>query len=257
MKIFMRHWNPEGENTALLIHGIGGGSSSWNKVAEWLTDRNYHVMAPDLSGHGESIRRARYSVQGWVNQISESVKDYEFDLMMGHSLGGLVAAGVHLKNPAKRNVFIDPAFALPSGFTSWVAKRVLVKVSSLSEAMIRRDNPDWSDEEVYAELENMRVWDARTVHGLIPQQSRKIVSQYLTLGTEALVVKPKNSLLVRPLMAAKLKAAGMKLVDVTKWSHNLHRNTFDTFIEHVNSILDPIEEYIDGTNSVDRTATVG
>ena len=47
-------YRDEGNGEALLlIHGMGGSSSSWSDVIPLLA-KNYRVIAPDLLGHGES-----------------------------------------------------------------------------------------------------------------------------------------------------------------------------------------------------------
>jgi len=78
----------------VLLHGGRDHARSWDFVAEKLRDR-YHVVAPDLRGHGDSA---------WAVGSHYSILDYILDLarllehlgskrviLVGHSLGGAIA----------------------------------------------------------------------------------------------------------------------------------------------------------------------
>ena len=43
----------EGKPTLLLIHGMAGSSGTWREMIPRL-ESSYHILAPDLPGHGES-----------------------------------------------------------------------------------------------------------------------------------------------------------------------------------------------------------
>src|SRR5271156_6808073 len=78
----------------LLIHGIGDSSDTWRPVVEQLAE-HHTVVAPDLLGHGRSEKpRADYTVAGYANGMRDllSVLDVERATVVGHSLGGGVAA---------------------------------------------------------------------------------------------------------------------------------------------------------------------
>src|SRR5580658_673372 len=78
----------------LLIHGIGDSSHTWLPVVESFAANNT-VIAPDLLGHGLSDKpRADYSVAAYANGMRDllSVLDIERVTVVGHSLGGGVAA---------------------------------------------------------------------------------------------------------------------------------------------------------------------
>ena len=87
-------WGNEDAPTLLLIHGGRDHCRNWDWVAEALKD-DYHVIAPDLRGHGDSA----WMVGGSYNQI-----DYVYDIaqllrqttrtpvtIIGHSLGGSIS----------------------------------------------------------------------------------------------------------------------------------------------------------------------
>lgn len=100
-------WGNPSAPPLLLVHGGRDHCRSWDWVALALKDR-YHVIAPDLRGHGDSE---------WVNGSGYAMIDYVYDLaqlirqqhlapvtLLGHSLGGRICleyAGVYPDRVAK------------------------------------------------------------------------------------------------------------------------------------------------------------
>jgi pimeloyl-ACP methyl ester carboxylesterase len=77
----------------VLIHGMINSSRHWESVALRLADR-YHVIAPDLLGHGDSARpRGDYSLGAHAASIRDLLAAIGVDRasVVGHSLGGGVA----------------------------------------------------------------------------------------------------------------------------------------------------------------------
>ena len=85
-------WGTQGLPGLVLVHGGAAHAHWWTFVAPFFTHR-YHVVALDLSGHGDSGRRDRYSHSSWANEIMAVAEDAGFPgppVVVGHSLGGLV-----------------------------------------------------------------------------------------------------------------------------------------------------------------------
>jgi pimeloyl-ACP methyl ester carboxylesterase len=76
----------------VLIHGGAAHAHWWSFIAPQLT-HGYHVAALDLSGHGDSDRRARYSMEAWSSEVLAVADHLEMDrpIVIGHSMGGFVA----------------------------------------------------------------------------------------------------------------------------------------------------------------------
>ncbi|MCB1038821.1 MAG: alpha/beta fold hydrolase, partial [Acidimicrobiales bacterium] len=93
-----------GEGPALLLlHGIGDSSASWVPLMRPLAER-FTVVVPDLLGHGESDKpRADYSVGAFANGMRDllDVLDIEHATVVGHSLGGGVAAQLTYQHPTR------------------------------------------------------------------------------------------------------------------------------------------------------------
>jgi pimeloyl-ACP methyl ester carboxylesterase len=89
---YARHPNPAAP-VLLLLHGIGGDLTTWDKVIGPLS-KDFTVVAPDLLGHGQSAKpRADYSLGGYANGMRDllSLLDIDRATIVGHSFGGGVA----------------------------------------------------------------------------------------------------------------------------------------------------------------------
>lgn len=82
-----------GKGTPLLaIHGLGGSGRYWQGLADRLGER-YRLIAPDLAGFGSSDKPdIAYDRAGHLADLSASVPDGEALSVVGHSLGGVLAA---------------------------------------------------------------------------------------------------------------------------------------------------------------------
>ena len=92
LRLHYADWGSEAAPPLLLIHGGRDRCRSWDAVARALQP-HFHVMAPDLRGHGDS---------DWAKGSSYSLSDYVYDLtclvrsasvhqiaIVGHSMGGM------------------------------------------------------------------------------------------------------------------------------------------------------------------------
>ncbi|MGW8592852.1 alpha/beta fold hydrolase [Dietzia sp. NPDC055877] len=83
----------EGKPTVLLIHGMAGSSNTWREMIPRL-EHHFHVIAPDLPGHGESsLEFDDYSLGSMASALRDLlvVKGVTRCTIIGQSLGGGVA----------------------------------------------------------------------------------------------------------------------------------------------------------------------
>ncbi len=76
--------------TLLLLHGMGATSGVWADVERQL-DWPGDVRAIDLAGHGQSAWSGDYSLGGLAAAVSAQCDSGEDAVVVGHSLGGVVA----------------------------------------------------------------------------------------------------------------------------------------------------------------------
>jgi pimeloyl-ACP methyl ester carboxylesterase len=94
LKLHFTDWGNASAPPLLLVHGGLDHSRSWDHLAQALR-ADFHVVAPDLRGHGDS---------GWATGSSYSLADHVYDLtnlvksegfgpvaIVGHSMGGMVS----------------------------------------------------------------------------------------------------------------------------------------------------------------------
>ncbi len=100
-----------------LVHGLGGAAANWVDLAPLLAAR-FRVVVPELPGHGGStplpavpnLNGLADSVEGVLNR--EAARPA---IVVGHSLGGLVALRLALRHPgAVRGLVLVSAAGITS-----------------------------------------------------------------------------------------------------------------------------------------------
>jgi pimeloyl-ACP methyl ester carboxylesterase len=101
--IAYRRWYGERTGAPLvLVHGTSAHAGWWDHVVALLPGR-FDVVAVDLGGHGDSGRRPAYDLDSWSHDVLAVVHELfpgEAAVLVGHSVGGLVAAGSAVLDPA-------------------------------------------------------------------------------------------------------------------------------------------------------------
>jgi pimeloyl-ACP methyl ester carboxylesterase len=84
-------WGEPGRPGVVLVHGGAAHAHWWSFLAPLLTPE-YRVVAPDLSGHGESGRRSAYPREVWAREVRAvaAAAGLVRPVLVGHSLGGFV-----------------------------------------------------------------------------------------------------------------------------------------------------------------------
>lgn len=164
MKLNVRTWG-DGPKQAVLIHGFNCDSGDWWEVAPRLAERGYTVNALDLRGHGLSERADSYTAADYASDVIETIET-PIDLLMGHSLGGMVAGlTAHDLAPA-RAIYLDPPWGRSSDADREGLFPDLSSITAMSDdelaATLRSDFPRWSETAVEVDVASWRRWDPRT-----------------------------------------------------------------------------------------------
>ena len=103
---------PANAPTLILLHGYTGDRNHWNEVARDLTDR-WHVIIPDLPGHGDTPLADDASADGMAQTLGHFVDSIGAQryVLVGHSMGGGVAALFAMARPQQVRglVLVDSA----------------------------------------------------------------------------------------------------------------------------------------------------
>jgi pimeloyl-ACP methyl ester carboxylesterase len=103
-------WEPEGEarGSVALVHGVMALAETWWRIGPALAARGWRVAAVDLPGHGGDVRGdGAPDLDALVDGVAARL-DGPVDLLVGHSLGAIVALGLIGRNPgATRAVVLE------------------------------------------------------------------------------------------------------------------------------------------------------
>jgi len=92
VEVSCRSWGVPGTRGVVLVHGGAAHARWWDHVGPLLAE-THHVVALDLSGHGDSGHRDAYSLRTWAAEVmavaAENVS--AAPVVIGHSMGGMVA----------------------------------------------------------------------------------------------------------------------------------------------------------------------
>jgi pimeloyl-ACP methyl ester carboxylesterase len=85
-------WGQSGKPGLVLVHGGAAHAHWWSFIAPQLT-HDFQVLAPDLSGHGDSGRRQQYPREVWADEVMAVAEHARLPgppVVVGHSMGGFV-----------------------------------------------------------------------------------------------------------------------------------------------------------------------
>ncbi len=127
--------------TLLFIHGLAGNLTHWLHVAPQFKER-YRVVCVDLPGCGNSARLAEgYTVAGYAAQLRGLLSKLGIDsaVVVGHSLGGMVAAEFGLRYPKATDglVLVNPAGFQRFPWPVQIASRLLLREALLNAVLPR------------------------------------------------------------------------------------------------------------------------
>ncbi len=93
LKLHYVDWGNAGAPPLLLIHGGRDHCRSWDRIARALQP-HFHVIAPDLRGHGDSdwTKGGSYALSEYAYDIARLLRETGADraTIVGHSMGGMV-----------------------------------------------------------------------------------------------------------------------------------------------------------------------
>ncbi|CAI7573933.1 unnamed protein product [Penicillium bialowiezense] len=181
-QLYYAEYNP-GHSTIVLIHGAFCSGLFWDLVIAHLP--SYHLLIPDLPGHGNSQAITPYSVELSATLIANLIRAHANGPahIIGHSLGAHVAIHLASQEPELvRSVFVSGFEVFPKTaltpyvpYAAWFMPRVenclprpLIRWAMDGADMPRTDTAKWTPYEWPV------PWPARTLivaagkGGLIP-----------------------------------------------------------------------------------------
>ena len=113
MSLTLHEWGDPVGPRVVCLHGVTGHGRAFALFAEDALD-DFHVLAPDLLGHGSSSYEPPWSVGAHLQAIRRVIGD-EPAKFVGHSFGGRLAFELAARSPelVTRLVLLDPAIYVP------------------------------------------------------------------------------------------------------------------------------------------------
>jgi len=157
LRLHYADWGNENAPPLLLVHGGRDHCRSWDAIARALQP-HFHVLAPDLRGHGDS---------DWTKGGSYALTEYVYDLsglvryigarqatIVGHSMGGMVGlvyAGT-FPELVSALVVLDGLTVLPDTKSEPAHERIAKWVGQLDQLEDRKPRRYRSLEEAAAQM---------------------------------------------------------------------------------------------------------
>lgn len=97
-----------GATTVLMLHGIGGGRQAFARQIPALAAAGFHAVAWDMPGYGHSAIVDPYDFATLACECIEliDVLDPERLVLVGHSMGGMVAQEVAARAPERIDALV-------------------------------------------------------------------------------------------------------------------------------------------------------
>ncbi|MEV4897393.1 alpha/beta fold hydrolase [Nonomuraea sp. NPDC055795] len=209
LKIVYRDEGPADAPLMVLLHGRTANHNDWNGIIQHFA-RRYHVLAPDLRGHGGSAYPGGYALPDMADDVA-ALLDGRGAVIVGHSLGAMVAFHLAMRRPelVERLVLEDPGAPLPMTGRA---------------ALVRDDSTGFDWEMVFQTERQFVDPDPAWAEGLT------------RLAVPALVLSggPSSQIRAEP-VAELIPGAELVTIDV---GHLIHRDARAAFLEAVEEFLD-------------------
>ncbi len=260
---------PQTETPMLLIHGLGDEADAWRYVLPPLAaDRR--VVAPDLPGFGRSDKAKRaYTLAFYQDVLFELLDALAIDrvILVGHSLGGIIAHSMALARPQRveRLILLDGSLVSVGGRPSLGMLLFLIpgvgewqynRLRKDPEAAYRSLAPFYQDldglpaaeREFLYQRVNERVWDddqrraffsiLRSMARELPRRQKTLPQDLAGLQVPTLAIWGEKDPLNPVENAYKLVRLqpGARLVIIPDGGHNIHQ-------EQPGAVVDAIMEW--------------
>jgi lipase len=111
MRLHRHEWSDSSLPTLLCLHGVQAHGARFRRLAEERLAARFHVVAPDLRGHGRSSWDPPWSLAAHVADVEALAEELSPAVVLGHSFGGRLALELAARRPAlvPRAILLDPA----------------------------------------------------------------------------------------------------------------------------------------------------
>lgn len=131
-------WEESGSGPpVVLVHGLTEDRRSWDTVVPLLED-DFRCVRVDMPGHGASPDAGDYSVPALAAAVAGAVQEAGIDelpLVVGHSMGAMVATVYGAREPVRAVVNLDQQIRLDSFVTGLAPVRDALRGPGFADVM--------------------------------------------------------------------------------------------------------------------------
>lgn len=112
MRLHLHEWGDPEAPRLVCLHGVSAHGRRFRRLAEERWADRFHVLVPDLRGHGRSGWEPPWSLGQLLLDVLETCGSPA--IWLGHSLGGRLVLDLAASSPdlVERAVLLDPAIQL-------------------------------------------------------------------------------------------------------------------------------------------------
>ncbi|KAF8556539.1 alpha/beta-hydrolase [Imleria badia] len=161
--------SPTATKHALLTHGLTSCSHTWHRVASSLAAQGYLVTAPDLVGHVSRVS-TNYRLSSIAQDLCPYLEEWNYSLIIGHSLGALAALALFAHFPPSHPtaiMLVDPPLQVATESIPFFDNLFSDSCANPKQAETYSvENPQWEREDgIFREL-GTRLCSVDAVHGI-------------------------------------------------------------------------------------------
>lgn len=231
MELRTRTWG-DGESRILLVHGLSSSAAGWWRLGPDLAAAGYTVVAPDLRGHGDTGDGDGFSLDAYRDDVLALRGGW--DLVLGHSLGGLVVLACQLADSAfARSLVLEDPFLRPQPGPEMIAWLLADYEEPITEAHLAAARPRWQPLDIAVKVRALRAAGPHVVEATMESIGGLDLwprMEELTVPTLLMGADPAEDALATPPDGET--AAGnphVRFEVVPGSSHSIHRDSYPAF----------------------------
>jgi pimeloyl-ACP methyl ester carboxylesterase len=247
------HYTRTGGNKPplVIVHGVTDIGMGWSRVARAL-EQDYDVIMYDRRGHGFSeAPDSGYTFQHHAADLAAFIAalDLERPRVIGHSAGAAAAtlAAANHPNLMACLVLVDPPWgtgwgdweSVKTGMRQWFLS-LAGRTRQQSLAQCRKENPDWTEEEVTLQAKAELLVSPNVVQTFDqPEPPWREALPRIACPILLVTGDPGGGAIVTPDDAQQM--AGLwregQVVQIDGAEHMIHYDRYEPFVEAVKAFL--------------------
>ena len=114
MRLHVHEWGAPDAPTVVCVHGVSAHGRRYRRLAEERLAARFHVLAPDLRGHGLSEWEPPWNLETHLDDLLQTFESEGPAMWVGHSFGGRLVIELAARRPDLLvcAVLLDPAIQI-------------------------------------------------------------------------------------------------------------------------------------------------